>query len=89
VVQGVLVTIRFTRQPDGSYAGPDGWRIVRRHSSGTGQSRPFARVNVKAYSYWAVLDPQGVTRATGDLLVHAKANAVRQVELARERASGL
>ena len=70
----------WQRSSDGTWTR-GGWKISRTHLSGSGQSKPFAHVNVKAVNVWSVYDPSGYLRTGGDLLRHAKANADRQMEL--------
>ena len=70
----------WTRQPDGTYQLL-GWTIARASFAGSGQSRPFAHVNTKAYSAWMVTDPDGFYRTGSATLSGAKANADRQIEL--------
>jgi hypothetical protein len=80
--------IEFTRQPDGTYAGPDGFTIRRKNLSGTGQRKPFERVRVKARSYWSVEQDGRFERGASATLEGAKTAAVRQVQFARARAAG-
>jgi len=71
----------WTRTASGTYVR-DGWTIRRQHSKGSGQSKPFRHVSVKAYDAWVLYTPDGINTGVGaSTLANAKLNADRQIAL--------